>query len=228
MNIPCYTEYMENAIAPTAEQMPIIMPELGKWSKALVWGKTVVFFKIDNDHSPENPLENESAQGTIYSFSHRHGNFIGYDKEDMIEDLLKNKEAVRLSYFEHGNSLWMVAEAPTPPGVEFQWDGVRFAGLWVPDEEVLDNIGDVQGEERRTKLLAYAAGVVEQFTAWCNGEVYGYEIERYDLKEDEDGNNILSRSYYSSMQDAETDSCSGYYGWDDFTKEVESSVRAEF
>jgi len=217
---------MENA---TEQEITVNLHDtIGEWESTIHDNK-IAFVKMDYDTSPEDPTKSESANGTIYSFSRRHSNFIGNDKEAMIEDLLKNKEAVRLSYFEHGQSLWMVAEAPTPPGVEFQWDGVRFAGLWVPDKEVFANIefdGPVTGEERRTKLLAYAAGVVEQFSDWCNGNVYGYKIEVYPLKKDEDGIVIDEIEHYQeNVQAIECDSCCGFYGFADFEEEVRQTVR---
>jgi hypothetical protein len=109
--------------------------------------------------------------------------------------------------------------------VEFQWDGRRFAGLWIPDEDVFANIGDVQGEERKAKLAEYAQGVCEQYTEWCNGDIYGYEVTVFAIQNDEDGDPSTDHDDYDDAVEVATDSCWGYYGWDAVEAEASSSAR---
>jgi len=211
-------------------ELKINLPQNGNETAATVFGDKIVFVKISYDQDAEGIFEDGMSNGQIYSFSSRHVNFIGYNKEEEIEDLLQNHEAVPLSYFEHGNSLWMVAGDPAPAGVEFRWDGRRFAGLWVPDDDVFANIdynGKTTGAERIKKLREYAAGICETYTQWCNGEVYGYQAELYELQRDEEGDPITERGDYtcSHVNVLEEDSCWGFYGWDTVEEAATEAVQ---
>lgn len=140
--------------------------------------------------------------GKIYSFSRRHVNSIGIDEADDL--MAENPNHVKLSYFEHGSCHWMVM-GESSPGMEFRWDGVRFAGLWIPDDDCMKTINartlkamkkrpdTTFQDNRREALLDYARNVCKTYTQWCNGEVYWYTIEL-------DGDDI--------------DSCSDFYGSD--------------
>lgn len=158
--------------------------------------------EIHPDHYPENPMEEWSEMGKIYSFSKKHINSIDLDR---AEELMTEKpHHVKLSYFEHGSCHWMVM-GESSPGMEFRWDGVRFAGLWIPDDDCMETInarafkgmeerpGTTFQDNRRKALLDYARDVCKTYTHWCNGDVYGYTVEL-------DGDQI--------------DSCYGFYGSD--------------
>lgn len=177
----------------------------------------ILFVRIDNDDSPENPLEEGRSNGYIYSLGRRHCNF----NPDAVEDAVKNNpDHVKLSYFEHGQCRWSV-QGDSRPGEEFQWDGVRFAGVWVPDKDALANIDfkgtDPAPEARRKRIIEYAKGVCEEYTQWCNGEVYGYTVALYQLQRDEDGDPIEEREHYQrhiKKGKIGEDSCWGFFGWD--------------
>ena len=96
--------------------------------------------KVCQDQDPANPMEDWDGMGEIRSFSRRHANNVKSQEE--AEQLMKdNPFHVELSYFEHGQSYWMVG-GEMKPGMEgdFRWDGVRRAGLWIPDKEALATI----------------------------------------------------------------------------------------
>lgn len=242
----------------------------GKWD-TLQTDTRIAFIKIDTDDAPMNPLKDMDGYGSIHSFSHRHVNYMDPDE---ARDILKtNKFAVPLSYYEHGNSLWMVAEGPTPAGVEFQWDGARFAGIWEPTKDDIENIKaslyhsqikiiqyarwqgqpehkdacpwilEVAGEKFSTwkkaraharKLATikhgknarkvalreathrYATQACEIYTSWCNGDVYGFTIEIYDIIKDKDGEPCDEIRVYQELASPITeDSCWGFYGSDE-------------
>jgi hypothetical protein len=202
-----------------------ISPDIGSYEHTIV-GDTIVFVKISPDEDSYDMFADEDGNGQILSFNSRHSNFIGYDKEEKIQDLLDNHEAVPLSYFEHGRCLWFVADSKTPAGVEFVWDGREFAGLWIPDEDVFENIGDVSGDERKEKLRAYAAAVVEQYTQWCNGEIYGYDVVTYYLKRDSDGDPIVDFDDYDDNEiKLDEESLWGLYGYEYAETEAAATAR---
>lgn len=194
--------------------------------KHTIVGDRIVFAKLFVDHDIENPMDNY-GNGKLVSFSKNHENFIGDDvTERQVNFMIMHDEAIALSYFEHSQCRWMVASEPTPPGVEFQWDGVKFAGLWIPDAEVWANIefdGPVTGDERRAKLIEYANGVCEQFSMYCNGEGYGYYIEVYAVREDEAGKPYTDPRDYARPDKIAEDSCSGFLG---YTYAMESAIEA--
>ncbi len=137
----------------------------------------------------------------LYSFNRRHANFkhlkeLGLGPLDAFGDpkvekpglarKLKNGTAFIVSYYEHGSSVWFL-RGDYVPGVEFQWDGVRVAGLLVWDATMKYGGKEEMKHEARKFLKAY--------TSWANGEVYRYEIE------DENGKHIAS---WSGCTDADS------------------------
>lgn len=85
----------------------------------------------------------------LYSLNRKHSDYcknpseIGFNPisadipptvtKKLLNDL-KYKRAFFVSYFEHGQCVWMRVGGNVPAGVEFQWDGVRYAGMliWEP------------------------------------------------------------------------------------------------
>lgn len=160
--------------------------------------------ELDFDHDPESP--NEWWQWTLHSFNRRHGNFLdpvglinrdGTGATAKMRRKLESGLAFVLGYFEHGNSVWFLADEP-PLGVEFRWDGVRVAGL-------LEFAGDGRRaprsyEERRK----WARDYLRTYTQWANGEVYWFQAT------DEDGETVAS--------------CGSLYGPDDVVHCLQDSI----
>ena len=93
-------------------------------------------------------------------------------RDRKLRDKLKNGLAHFLSYFEHGDCLWFRKDGTTPGGVEFQWDGVRLAGLLVWEHRATA-MGAKTFEERAKD----ADGFLKEYTDWANGHGYRYSIE---------------------------------------------------
>ncbi len=169
----------------------------------------IMFVTLHYDRDVDNPLtESGTANGTIYSLGRRHSN---YDPDAVQDAVENNPDHVKLSYFEHGQCRWSVL-GDTVPGEEFQWDGAKFAGVWVPDADALANIGP-NPEGRWDRIIKYAKGVCEMYTQFCNGEVYGYSVTLHKLQHDPDGDAIEESDYYDRHSSAiEEDSCWGFYG----------------
>jgi hypothetical protein len=125
------------------------------------------------DGDARNPLEDGDEMGSILSLNRRHVNF---DPEGIELAIETNPDAVPLSYFEHGLCLWAVA-GELPPGASCRWDSVEFAGMWLPDAQTLASARNYGGRTRRHFMRKRARQACGLYTGWCNGEVYGYEVE---------------------------------------------------
>lgn len=147
---------------------------------------------IEHDSDIECPADWDE-NWTLYSFCSRHMHFKHPNEFDLssrkLKTKLKNGLAHKLSYFEHGNCLWFRKDGDVPPGVEFQWDGVEFAGLLIW-EHPPSSIGGKTFEERAKDADTF----LKLYTSWANGEGYYYRIE------DEEGEIVGS--------------CGGFYGCD--------------
>ena len=102
-----------------------------------------------------------------------------------------NPFAVELDIYEHGG----VAYSVSGTGMQCDFDTSRCAAVWVPDDDALDNIkssvlheagAETLSPEKLKSLMQakarqYCKGVLEDYTNWANGWVYGvvlYVIDR--------------------------------------------------
>ena len=100
---------------------------------------TIIVGFLAHDDDCQNPLENCDGMGSIHSFSRKHSNHKTPEEiqSGVADSVLRL--TVLLSYFEHGQCRWGVAG--TMSGMaDFRWDGVGFAGMWVPDKSCLEHI----------------------------------------------------------------------------------------
>jgi hypothetical protein len=155
--------------------------------------------RICPDGDTPNPLEDWSEMGTILSLNRRHANCYPGSVDDLLEE---HPDAVPLSYYEHGLCLWTVA-GELPAACRCQFDSVGIAGFWLPDAETLASASNYGGFTRRMFMRKRARQACEAYTQWCNGEVYGYEVER------------LTACPHCGQERAEpVESCWGFYGLD--------------
>ena len=161
---------------------------------------------IESDPNLGCPLENDGAW-TLYSFNRKHLHFVHPDdlpcskrgpavtfthdgdvKINCPELRVKVRTGLAhvLSYFEHGNSLWMLKDGHQPAGVEFQWDGCRVAGLLVWNHDPSD-----MGAKSYADRAKDAQSFLDEYNAWANGEGYSYSIT------DEAGDEISSCGGYT-------------------------------
>jgi hypothetical protein len=163
------------------------------------------------DTDAANPLEDWSEMGTILSLNRRHANYHPTSVDDLLEN---NPDSVPLSYFEHGRCLWCVA-GELPAGANCPWDSVGIAGFWLPDAETLESARNYGGRTRQLFMRKRARQACEPYTQWCNGEVYGYEIER-----------VTTCPCCGQEKRAHVDSCWGCYGLDYCRGEALATVEA--
>lgn len=208
--------------------LEIKLPEVPDKTTYTIDGDTITFVRIDHDSDAENPCTAADGVGMIYSASRRHINYKSFDE---LRDMLgADEDAIALSYYEHGLCKWMVrgGAASRTPGVEFQWDGVEFAGLWVPDDSVRESYTGQDGLSRHDWMVKQAESACELYTQWANGECYHYTVRAYKLRRVQDGS--FAGTVYDRMSDyrldtpLSEDSCAGFYGWDSVIEAVKESL----
>lgn len=188
----------------TTEAQEIKVPDLDE-TIAYLSENRIVFGKVFYDEWPHNPL-NVYNYGEIYSLSHRHNN---YNVEAFFDAHKNNSNAVLLSYSEHGLCRWFKAGT----GHLDRWDSVAVAGIWVPSEDALQRKASFNDEDDWNNFIAQ---VLEEYTDWCNGNVYAFKTEVFELRCDDQGEPIDKRDYYDDKEELSGDNYpkGDYYGYD--------------
>ncbi len=149
------------------------------------------------DEDAPNPLDDWSDMGTILSLNRRHRNF---DPSGIDAAIATDPDAVALSYFEHGRCLWSVL-GEQPASCRCPWDCVTFAGVWLPDRGTLTAAARYGGRTRQIFMRKRAHQACDAYSTWCNGDIYGYRVER-----------ITTCPACDDEHSELIDSCWGYYG----------------
>src|ERR1700722_6030503 len=148
-------------------------------------GDAMKTLELVSDPDIENPAKFDS-NWKLYSFNSRHASYKdpdhffpnGRPDENPVPIGLRRKLAVGtafiLSYSEHGDCNWGVEGTIALP----QWDSCRIAGLLVWEHPIKD-LGPKTYAERQKD----AENFCEVYTAWCNGEGYGYSIKNEEGEE---------------------------------------------
>lgn len=202
-------------------QITVTVPDLpqNQGTKTTIIGNRILFVQSTYDEDCGNPLEDCDGIGAIWSASTKHRNYTSF--EDLKDILDADHDAVALSYYEHGNSFWMVmgGQRASTPGIEFQWDGVRFAGVWVPDKDVRESYTGQDNLTRPQWMAQQAESACEQYTAWCNGDCWRYSVEVFKLRKSS-GTPLAMKDDYRYETPEYEDSCCGFIGWDYFSQEL--------
>jgi hypothetical protein len=189
----------------------------------IIEGGHILFVETEYDPDSPNPLEEDEGLGQIRSFNPRHINYINLKKINTV--VTENLDAVQLSYYEHDRCLWFVAGTRTPPGVEFQWDGVRFAGIWFPTEATIQEYEASQTDKTRQQwMIERAKEACKIYTAWLNGEVYAYSVHLFPIKKTERGQLYDRREDYRFDQPLFEEYAGDFIDFDQFEAEVNAAI----
>ena len=159
--------------------------------------KPKLILELWSDEDVENPADLECSW-TIYSFSRKHVNFqdpYDYFKRNGSGDwktkaLAKQAEdgrAFKLACYEHSGSVWALQGGQRHLSwPDQQWDVAQLAGvlLWQHPANELSAKG-------YASRAADAEIFLREYTAWCNGEGYGYTIVADEGEEIDSGGGYL-------------------------------------
>jgi len=166
---------------------------------------------LNYDDIPESP--NDWGSWKLYSFQARHVSYrnpndffpegkptIGFRRK------LDVGLAFVLSYGEHGTCRWF------RQGTSYcdPWDTTRFAGILVWENSPKD-IGAKSYEDRAKDADSF----LETYTNWCNGNVYGFDLDEEVVLPC----GHTKRENYTS--------CYGFYDVESLAQEVAAIVRGD-
>jgi len=187
---------------------------------------------VTSDEDSENPLDESGF--VLHSFNSKHRNFhfpnaeigikwISRNAPPTYTPAMKRKVDAGLvfmcSYFEHGQCSWFLKGEGTA-GVEYDWDGVRNAGLLVCTMNARERKGrDIQQEAR---------DLLELYTHYCNGSFLYARIDDDDTGEviDSCGGILELESFLSDHADLLASADITYADRDGFESTMRSAVRS--
>lgn len=168
---------------------------------------------IEHDTDVDDPSKDD-GQWTIHSFNSRHSNFkqptefTGEDGKILpsLNRKLRSGLAHILAYYEHGGCMWSTDGSAYPFTDHF--DAVQFAGIAIWEHRPCD-LGAKTVEDRRKDCESF----LEAYNDWCNGNCYGYTIEKIEE----------CPHCHGDMVEEPVDSCWGFIG-DDAVEEAVASA----
>jgi hypothetical protein len=167
--------------------------------------------EIHYDPEPQNPYPRGAESSFHITYNPRSRHTLGNETADADEDariatMVRDGKAVGMPVwaYVHGSST-LCAAYQNPFGCP--WDSGRSGWVYATNEELRKffNVKRLTKKYKET-ALAYMQSDVQTFSAYLNGECYGFVIR--DTRNDE-----------------ALDSCWGYYGLDDVRKNAESALR---
>lgn len=195
----------------------------------------ILFVRILHDQDCGNPLEDCDGMGRIRALGHRDDEhtitrdaflkLVGpLNDRELMERTLEaldgnpqpwDLDAVVLSKYEHGGVRWFVRGDPT--GTQCRWDTTSIAGVWTPDDALLEEVKGLSATARRAKMEEFAQQACDEYTRWCNGECYGYEVKLYRYVNDR-----TDIEDYEHKKPLQEEACWGFIG----SEYVEQEARA--
>lgn len=140
---------------------------------------------VSDDDAPECPVgpdNKDGCNGTLHLFER------GRDtrNHEIHEEFKDDPMAFKVQKFEHSGRVWSLAGE----GPQCQWDTSPYAGVWVCDGYCKENYDTVLAEkgevEARAWLLECARLVLEEYTSWAEGDVWGVVVTARDEDDDKD------------------------------------------
>lgn len=217
---------------------------------AYVIGIHILFVGMHRDESPSNPLEDCDGIGSIDAITSRR--LHGISRDTAMYQLWDDYECIiPLKYRDYSyeckwevhpdaeeiytsirvakNTAILLNKDESEARDEFypDWhDNETVDGIWTPDKYVRESYTGQDGLSLYQWMVKQAEGACEQYTDYCNGNVYGYDIRIYKVRKDDDGDIITDFDYYEHHKEVAEDSCWGFYGWDYFRSEVADRVKS--
>lgn len=98
------------------------------------------------------------------------------------------------------------------------------ASVWLPDDARLNEAEGLTGEPRAEKMRQWATQACEVDTQWCNGGIWGYRVDGYRLRREDEGEPDQDPDDDDGDVRLVMDSCGSLYGLDRGKQEMEDPL----
>lgn len=197
----------------------------------VVVGEKIIFFSIKTDEDALLPVaiqhgrNEDQVQKADWDCQGKIVVFHSQADADYGSALIKRRRnVIPLSKFDHSGERWgIMGTMDNYP--DARWDLTRYAGVWVPDKDVYSNLTRYHGDERKQKIREYCESVLETFNQYLIGDVYGYTVQVYNVRRDDDGEVLTDEDDYRRAEAVGDDSCWGFYGTDTVVEDLTGIVK---
>lgn len=169
---------------------------------------TIIVGCLKVDQDAQDFFDNDEGAGKLHEFRSVDS------RDEFLASLKKSSLFYLVDKYEHGNVHYSVSGSQNYP--DSRWDVAHGCAVFVPCEYIQDEYKKSKRKttvaEAKEKFIKDSNSVLDSYSDFCNGEVYGYSIATYDKK-----GNILNE-----------DECWGFIGHSYANKEKSSNMQAEF
>jgi hypothetical protein len=169
---------------------------------------TIIVGCLKIDNNPLDFFENDEGAGTFKEFSNVS------DRDNFLATLKKSSLFYLVDKYQHGNVHYSVSNTRDYP--DSRWDVSYGCAVFIPCNDIQEQYKKAKKKmsvaEAKKKFINDSNAVLNSYSDYCNGQVYGYSIVTYDKK-----GKVLSE-----------DECWGLIGYDYATKEKTSIMQYQF
>lgn len=156
---------------------------------------------IDLDSDPEWDRWGEDMGGLLEIFTSEH------DRDNFAEEVFADKkQCFIVDNYSHGNNHFSIQNTRWYP--DRRWD-VAPRGIFVPPDDMQKQYHKrkyaVGCDKARFELVGPSNSILDEYSKYCNGEVYGAIV------------------FFNGREDLEEDSCWGYIGYEHALSSLEES-----
>lgn len=171
-------------------------------------GDKVVVSCLKYDSDPMDYFSNDDGAGELFQFRS-----VG-ERDSKVKELKKEKVLFYLvDKYEHGSVHFSVSQTHNYP--DQRWDVAHGCAIYVPCDYIQDEYKKLAKKEgveaAKARFVNDSNGVLDEYSNWCNGEVYGYSVTVFDKK----------------GQELENDECWGFIGYK-YAEEEKKSVEKHY
>lgn len=157
-------------------------------------GESIVVSCLKHDEAPMDYFENDDGAGEFFQFRSVDS------RDDKVSELKKDKKLFYLvDKYEHGIVHFSISGTQSYP--DQRWDVAQGCAIFVPcdyiQQEYKKLAKKTNKEEAKLHFVADSNSVLDNYSDWCNGEVYGYSVTVFNTKGEE----------------LENDECWGFIGY---------------
>lgn len=139
---------------------------------------TIIVGCLKIDHDPLDFFENDEGSGTLKQFRSVD------DRDNFLATLKKTSLFYLVDKYEHGNVHYSIANTQNYP--DQRWDVSHGCAVYIPCDDIQEEYKKAKKKmtvaEAKDKFIKDSNSVLDSYSDFCNGEVYGYSVATFDKK----------------------------------------------